>query len=64
MKFNYIVLFLCIFQVFCQETAAPTNNNPYASDPKVRHSLFKDKNTWNRISGDEQGVPTKIKLFS
>lgn len=33
--------------------------NPYSSDPKVKHSLFLDKNMWNRISGGEQGVPMK-----
>jgi len=25
----------------------------------VRHSLFRDRNNWNRISADEMGVPMK-----
>jgi hypothetical protein len=38
---------------------APLTGNPYLADDTVVHSLYKDQNVWNRISGDENGVPLK-----
>lgn len=35
--------------------------NPYLADETVVHSLYKDQNVWNRISGDDTGVPLKKK---
>lgn len=42
-----------------EDNEASSSGNAYASDPKVKHSLFLDKNQWNCISGSQQGVPLK-----
>jgi hypothetical protein len=49
-------LLIALFEVALTQGEAP---NPFKSDDKVKHSLFKDANTWNRLSGDPSGVPAK-----
>ena len=63
MKFFFILIIttILLLQTQCQQSTSESSDsgNPYASDPKVKHSLYMDKNLWNRISGDEHGVPMK-----
>lgn len=67
MKLHLIsTLLLCVLLVSAytddgDSSANPSQDsgNPYASDKNVKHSLFLDKNLWNRVSGDQSGVPLK-----
>jgi hypothetical protein len=70
MKLHLIYSFLLIFLLTSQiaaysddgdttQSTTQDSGNPYANDKKVKHSLFLDKNLWNRVSGGEQGVPMK-----
>ena len=68
MKFHFVYSFLIISLLISSgyasydpenEATAQDSGNPYASDKKVKHSLFLDKNLWDRISGGEAGVPMK-----
>lgn len=61
------IIIFCFFICVCihafqqDDTESASSGNPYATDPKVKHSLYLDKNLWNRISGSDQGVPLKNK---
>ena len=58
-----IIIFFCIVAIIHafedDNNEATSSGNAYSSDPKVKHSLYLDKNQWDRISGSTQGVPLK-----
>ena len=34
--------------------------NPYKNDKDIKHSLYRARNTWNRISGQRTNIPPKF----
>jgi hypothetical protein len=49
-----ILLFLFISNI---KTAAIRSQNPYLGDPKVRHSLYLEKDNQERMSAYPAGIP-------
>lgn len=50
-----IVLLLVI--IYCSYTLAQSGENPFKNDKNVAHSLYRERNEWDRLSADTQGVP-------
>ena len=45
-----------------EEGASAANYNIYKYDNKVKHSLFKEQNGWDRISYAQTGIPPRKKF--
>lgn len=54
----YLLSFALIMTVsLCTEDIKPPKANPYKEDKTVHHSLFREKNSLDRISAYAQAIP-------
>ena len=54
--FLYSILILLSFS-FCIKEVKPPKANPYKEDKKVHHSLFREKDSTERMSAYAQHIP-------
>lgn len=61
MKHYLILSLLVIFlAISLTNQGGPNLSNPYKSNKKVKHSLFREKDSQDRMSISRQGVPEKL----
>ncbi len=53
------ILFICLATTLADQ-AGPNLSNPYKQNRRVKHSLFREKDSQDRMSISRQGVPEKI----
>jgi hypothetical protein len=59
LKICSIVLVLLSFQ-FIKSDPSPTTQNPYKSRKDIKHSLFRERDSPDRMSASHSGVPPSI----
>jgi hypothetical protein len=53
------ILTICLVTVLTNQ-GGPNLSNPYKQNRRVKHSLFREKDSQDRMSISRQGVPEKI----
>ena len=60
MKFIILLSIITINLITCAYDS-PNIANPYKDDKKIKHSLYREKDSLDRMSNDQSGVPLPIK---